>query len=66
MAVDYSKLRSLASGVPVAEPISLTAKDNTEVSGSGADSVIENNRLRIEEIATALADLGVVSPTSPS
>jgi len=61
MAVDYSKLRSLASGVPVADPITLTAQDDSDVSGSGADAVIVNNRTRIDEIEGVLVDLGVLT-----
>ncbi len=61
MAVDYSKLRSLASGVPVAEPITLTPQDDSDVSGSGADAVIVNNRTRIDEIEGVLVDLGVLT-----
>jgi len=64
MAVDYSKLRSLASGVPVSDPITLTAEETADASGSGADAVINTNKTRIAEIESVLASLGVIDLSS--
>lgn len=62
MAVDWNKLRNIASGVPVRDPMVLTAQDTGTVNSGDTttDDVIENNRTRIDEIETALVDLGLL------
>lgn len=62
MAVDYSRLRALASGVPIPDATALTSKDSGAVNSGDAttDGVITNNRTRIEEIETKLQELGVL------
>jgi len=63
MAVDESKLRKLASGVPIDDQTTITKKDTGTVnSGDGAtDTVIKNNRTRIDEIETELVNLGILT-----
>jgi len=61
MAVDWSKLRSIASGVPVPDPATITAQETADASGSGADDVINNNKTRIDEIEAVLVDVGLLT-----